>query len=420
MSREHDGNVELRWKPILAPKLKALAVAVSAVLVAGACAANSPTTAPSAAPTTSMAEPTTAASAAAPTTAAAATPAGSGTPCLTSPAPGLEDSLVVVSNGGQFQKGFIQDYYTPFTCATGVKVISVAASFDDEWAKIVADDQSNNVQWDIVDTGPSVPPEKQPYLTDLGQDCASIPNVGTNGAPGTCRQFGVVRGFGGLVLAYNVATYASKAPTSWKDFWDVKDFPGPRSISGSEKIYMLQTALWADGVPINQIYPMDLDRAFRKLDQIKANINYAWTSGDQAQTLWRNEEVTMGASYSGRAVVLQGEGLPVGFAWPGASQDIGGWGILKKAPHPNAAKAFLNFFFNADKDAIARALDFQKITGYDMPLPAVTASLPASEQKYHAGAPGNWENTLPQDVTWVAQNQQTVTDRWNAWLQTLP
>jgi spermidine/putrescine-binding protein len=383
-------------------RLRTLATGAAAILMLAACTGGAASPSGSAGSSTGT----------------AASP--SGTPCATQPAEGLEPTLVVVANGGTFQQGFIKDYFEPFTCATGVKVESVAASFDPEWAKIVADDQSNNVQWDIVDTGPSVPPDKQPYLTDLGTDCASIPNVAKNGASGTCRRYGLVRGFGGLVLAYNILKYGDKPPTSWKDFWDVKDFPGPRSISGSEKIYMLQTALWADGVPPDQIYPMDLDRAFAKLDEIKSSIDYAWTSGDQAQTLWRNEEVTIGASYSGRAVVLQGEGLPVGFAWPGASQDIGGWGILKKAPHPKAAKAFLDFFFRADQDAISRALDFQKITGYDMPLPAVTQAIPASEQKYHAGAPGNWENTVPQDVDWVQKNQQTVTDRWNAWLQTLP
>ena len=346
-----------------------------------------------------------------------ATPAAAAaSAAATAQAPKLEDSLVILTSGGAFEKAFIKHYYEPFTKATGVKVIPVAANFDTQLAKVKADTEAKNIQWDIIDAGPAVPPDRIPYYMDLGSDCASMPNIVKNGSAGVCRRYNVIRGLGGMVLAYNTKTFGANAPKSWNDFWDVKNFPGTRSLPANESYYILQTALWADGVPLDKIYPLDLDRAFKKLDQIKPNVTNFWTSGDNAQQLWRNGNVVLGGSYSGRAVVLQGEGLPVGITWKGASKDIGGWGILKDAPHPNAAKAFLNFFFAADQDALQRALAFAKDTGYDMPIPAALQLVPEAERAQHAGAPGNWETMIDQDVNWIAANQKTVLERWTAWL----
>ncbi|MEL6078769.1 extracellular solute-binding protein, partial [Stenotrophomonas maltophilia] len=73
-------------------------------------------------------------------------------------------------------------------------------------------------------------------------------------------------------------------PGSWADFWDTKQFPGKRGLRKGAK-YTLEFALMADGVPRDQVYqvlrqPGGVDRAFRKLDQIKTQIQW-WESGAQ-------------------------------------------------------------------------------------------------------------------------------------------
>ena len=55
------------------------------------------------------------------------------------------------------------------------------------------------------------------------------------------------------------------------DFWNVKDFPGKRSLPNFPA-YMLPAALMADGVTADKLYPIDLDRAFKRLDKIKKDI----------------------------------------------------------------------------------------------------------------------------------------------------
>jgi spermidine/putrescine-binding protein len=73
------------------------------------------------------------------------------------------------------------------------------------------------------------------------------------------------------VIAYRPDAFPNGTPKSWADFWDVKKFPGPRSLR-NHPVDNLEAALMADGVAPEKIYPIDIDRAFRKLDEIHKNI----------------------------------------------------------------------------------------------------------------------------------------------------
>ncbi|WP_287332086.1 extracellular solute-binding protein [Mesorhizobium sp.] len=111
--------------------------------------------------------------------------------------------------------------------------------------------------------------------------------------PGTCHKYGILRGIGGGVLAYNSKLFPSdNAPKTWADFWDLRKFLGRRALPNNP-FWVLAVALDADGVTSENFLPVDLDRAFRKLDQIKPCVEVWWTSGDQSRQLWRNSEVVM-------------------------------------------------------------------------------------------------------------------------------
>ena len=323
----------------------------------------------------------------------------------------LEDQVVILTGGGAFEEAFIDNFYGRFEEETGVDVVPVAVPPADQWAKIKADVEAGvETGWDIVDTGPNPQPDLSQHLTDL-EGCADMPNVVANGVEGACGQFRVLRTLGGGVLAYDTEAF-EEAPTTWADFWDVERFPGPRALSRNELFYTLMSALYADGVPADEIYPLDLDRAFAKLDEIRPHIVAFWESGDQSQQMWRNDEVDMSMLYSGRAVALQKEGLPVGIVWPGAAKDQGGWGIAADAPHPNAAKAFLDFFYTDPEAHLA----FADQINYDTGMAAALEAVPEAERPNRATYPDNWDQMLTVDEVWVAENRDAVLERWNAWL----
>ena len=70
----------------------------------------------------------------------------------------------------------------------------------------------------------------------------------------------------------------AKPLTSWADFWNVRDFPGKRTVPDNVTS-ALPMALLADGVATDKLYPLDLNRAFRKLEQIKGSVAVWWGAG---------------------------------------------------------------------------------------------------------------------------------------------
>ncbi len=169
------------------------------LVVVTACSSSTPSaSAPAGAPSS-------AATAAASSPTAAASPAALDT----------EGELVVATAGGVFQEALEKHFYAGFTKATGIKVTPVTINPDEQWAKVKADKEANNVQWDIVNVGPDSLVLQQPYLTDLGADCGVIPNLKKNGAEGVCQQYGFLYVLGGYILGYNTDVFpAGKAPTS--------------------------------------------------------------------------------------------------------------------------------------------------------------------------------------------------------------
>ena len=60
-------------------------------------------------------------------------------------------------------------------------------------------------------------------------------------------------------------------PASWADFWDVKRFSGPRGLRNNPR-GTLEIALLADGISAEKLYPLNLDRAFAKLDELRPHL----------------------------------------------------------------------------------------------------------------------------------------------------
>ena len=131
------------------------------------------------------------------------------------------------------------------------------------------------------------------------------------------RDYGIISYSLGTNLVYRKDKFPNGGPQSWADFWDVKKFPGSRCLF-DRSFTCLAFALLADGVPIDKLYPMDIDRAFRKMDEIKPHIKVWWRDGSQSQQLIRDGEVDMIAMWSARAVDLIDDKVPLEIVWNGA------------------------------------------------------------------------------------------------------
>ncbi|PZQ75874.1 MAG: hypothetical protein DI563_08435 [Variovorax paradoxus] len=193
-------------------------------------------------------------------------------------------------------------------------------------------------------------------------------------------------------IAYQNGKYgAGKGPQSWADFWDVKKFPGRRSLLGNGT-YALEAALAADGVPLADIYkvlrtPAGVDRAFAKLDQIKPSITVWWQSGGQAVQLMRDGEVDMIMIPNGRAMALSDDGADISFVWNQAFVDTESIIVLRNTGNPKAVMQLLNTALDPKNQAA-----FSKGSGFG------PVNLKVFEQKLLDEKLMSWLPTAPQNI----------------------
>ena len=106
-------------------------------------------------------------------------------------------------------------------------------------------------------------------------------------------------------------------------------------------------ALLADGVQPDQIYPIDIDRAIRKLSTIKSEIVW-FDTGSQIQDFLTSGEVSMGMAFNGRAKAAADAGSPVEAVWAQQLVAIDQGCVVKGSKHKAAAMQFLAWITGAE------------------------------------------------------------------------
>lgn len=324
----------------------------------------------------------------------------------------LEDSLIIRSTGGSFGAALKKNFFDPFSEATGVKVIPVEASYGDMMAKTNAMEKSGRVEWDIISPQYYELNKMTNLLEDLG-DCSSMPNVAKSGIARACGGHGVQYLAGGQVLAFNSDVFTDKKPTHWADMWDFDGFPGPRALPNTGSPWAtLIASLIADGVAPKDIFPLDLDRAFAKLDVIKPQISVWWKTGSQAQDVMRSGDAVMTLMWSGTAYATKKSGVPLDWSWNDAVADFGAWAILKGAPHPNAAHAFIDFYMTTPENHV----NFARETGYATSNAAAQKLLSEDEKRVFGAVPEILDQIIVPDADWLEKYRASTLERWNAWI----
>ena len=232
-----------------------------------------------------------------------------------------------------------------------------------------------------------------------------------DGAAGDC-------GVGAIVWSTAIAYDGDKlktAPQSWADFWDTKKFPGKRSLRKGAK-YSLEFALLADGVKKEELYtvlgtPEGVDRAFKKLDELKPSIVW-WEAGAQPLQFLASGEVVMASAYNGRIAGLnRTEGKNFKVVWPQSIYAIDSWAILKGAANKDAGMDFIAFSSLPENQA-----KLPEYVAYGLPNKAAASQVP---EKFAAELPttaANMTDSIPLNVDFWIDHSEELTERFNAWL----
>lgn len=317
--------------------------------------------------------------------------------------------LTVISFGGANKAAQEKAYYAPFTKSTGIKV--VGGEYNGEMAKVKAMVDTKSVSWDVLEV-------ESPELArgcDEGMfeklDYSKIGNK-ADFVPGAAQSCGVGIFVWSTVLAYN-ADKLKVGPSGWKDFWDVKKFPGKRGMRKGAK-YTLEVALMADGVAPKDVYkvlatPAGVDRAFKKLDQLKPNIQW-WEAGAQPPQYLVSGDVVMSSAYNGRIANTQKEGKNLKIVWAGGMYDFDSWAIPKGSPNKDAALKFIAFASKPENQKVySQNIAYGPTNKKAVPLldKQLVADLPT--------APQNIKSGVAVDVAFWADYGESLEQRFNAW-----
>ncbi|MDN2565057.1 ABC transporter substrate-binding protein [Aquibium sp. A9E412] len=248
-----------------------------------------------------------------------------------------DDFVVVNSWGGSWLEAARKNFFDPFTEATGIRVETVSPV---SFAKLVAQSQTGAYDFDVTTLGGAALYQAQEAgvlaPTEGNFDASQVPegNVMFNGVASHAYSFNVT---------YRNDTFADgKGPQSWAEFWDTAAFPGPRTLP----VYPSETiafALLADGVAPEELYPMDLDRAFASLDRLKPDLRVFWQSGAQAIQLIQDREVAAGGLWASGARTLEDNGVPVTLVRNQALVDRAFWCVSKGTPRAENAWKYIQF-----------------------------------------------------------------------------
>ena len=321
--------------------------------------------------------------------------------------------------GGDWADANMKAYVEPFEKETGIKVVAIR-----DWtslSKLKLMIENKNVEVD-VGAMPSIDfltanangwVEKIDYSQFKADELAGL-------AARDKHANGVGYIYAAYVIAYNRDKIpAGKRPQTWAQFWDVKNFPGARTarmgVYGSGP---WEEALLADGVPVDKLYPMDVDRVFRSLDKLKPHITKWWKEGAENQQVFADGIAEMGHAFNGRITNLQKKGAPLDIVWNQGKIQVDYYVVPKGAQNAANAMKFIAFATRADRQA-----EFSEMIPYGPSNQNAFKLIKPETAKLLPNSPEHLKTMFVRDDAWYTAadasgktNQQKIIERWNKWI----
>lgn len=312
------------------------------------------------------------------------------------------ESMVFVAWGGTTQEAQYAAWATPLTEATGITVTNDGPT---DYGKLRAMVESGNVTWDVVDVEANFAYRlaKEGLLEPI--DFSVVNKEGLDER--LTFEYGVGSFMSSFVMAWN-RDFVSGDPATWADLFDTATFPGKRGFYKWVCFGALEIALLADGVAPDALYPLDLDRAFAKLDTIKSDIIW-WDTGAQSQQLLASGEAPIGMFWNGRIYSMIKDGMEsLAISW---QQHVPGPDMLvvpKGAPNKEAAMKFIAMATSAQGQA-----DFSNASAF-APINSQANALINEDMRPYMPF-SHPEQEVPLDIQYWADNIEEIGRRWYAW-----
>lgn len=312
--------------------------------------------------------------------------------------------LVVADTGGSASAAIKEAFVLPFEKSTGITV--TLDTQDTTVGPVKAQVKAGNVKWDVV------------YLAAIDSALAAREGLLEP------INYSVVKNDGlraGSTDKYRVASFYSASVIGWNSkllsnvdsaaaLFDLKKYPGKRAIRTSTPYGVLEIALMADGVAPDRLYPLDVDRAFAKLDSIKKDTIF-YTTNEQGVQLLASGEASIGILPNGRAYHAKNNGQPIEATFNNGVMFVDYWVVPRGAKNSANAMKFINFVSD-----VGGQMKVGRIMAYGGNNPKADAQY---DHKHQVNMPTSVKNeaTLTKiDPDWWAKNLTSVFKRWQQWL----
>ena len=326
---------------------------------------------------------------------------------------GLSGTLHWNQSGGELEMGFTEAFVSEFEELTGVDVTYSSPCCN--YAKLRVMVESDNVEWDMLEVGGEgdlrlISDQGLLQPLDLSSlDLSNVPEEFVN-------PYGILYGPAGAILIWNTTVWPEdgKHPTTLLDLYNLEDFPGKRCMFGGVPAYngVLEYALLADGVALDELYPLDVERALAKLDTIKEHIIF-WDSGAESVQFVLDGQCDLGTTWSGRPAMRMRDDpdAPLARTWKDAAL-VGGWlAITEGSGNPEAALALIQFYLRPEVQvAMCNSI------AYCIAMPGVVDQIDEGMKPW-VPIGDNFEQVgFVENGDYYYKNFDKLVERWNAWL----
>lgn len=315
--------------------------------------------------------------------------------------------------GGAAQAAATEAMVKPFAAKTGTKIVE--DEYDQKLAEIRSQVEAKSLKWDVVMVGPAVGPLAcdEGLLEDVSKK--GIVDQADFSKPLSPCLVPMFSSSG--VLVYDGAKMKDGGPKTWADFWDVKKYPGKRGFYNAPN-ETLELALLADGVSPADLTkvltsPGGIDRAFKKLDELKPYIKW-WNSASEALQLLAAGDLAMTYCWNGRVTKAnRDDKRDFRIAWDaGHLNGSEFYAVIKGSPNGEAALGFMKFAAAPEQQA-----KFTNITPY---APLNNKATKLLDPALNAVLPSTYMSTAvdqddPKYVAFWLDNMDKLNERFAAW-----
>lgn len=276
------------------------------------------------------------------------------TPYLSSRPARAAGQVVIRNPGGAWSDTQKKYIYEPFTTETGIEVVIVPTTL----TKMLAMVKSGNNELDVADAGYDglVELDKAKALAPI--DYAGWKYTNPDDVPKAYKTANTAgMALYATVLGYNTNTFPNNSePKGWAEFWDAKKFPGARMLQDmAAGTPNLEFALIADGVPMDRVYPIDIDRAFKSMSRIKPYIKKFWDTGALSAQMLADRDIVLGSIWNGRLQAIADKGAPVAIDWTQHMLSIQAYGIFKDAKNLKNAQLYVDYAMRRRRSGCRRS-----------------------------------------------------------------